>query len=291
MTEDCMARKTAFVTGASRGIGKAIALRLARGGYDVAVTARTVEEGERREHSSTVAKSETSAVPGSLSGTAAEIRAAGAEALMLPADLLDRASLDAAAATALEVWGRIDLVVHNGRFIGPGLKDFTLATPAEVIDKHIEANAMAPVVLNRRLLPAMIAQGGGTMIYVTSTAAFRRPFATVDKGGWGLSYAMSKAAGHAIAGVLSREYARQGIRAFNLEPGPTLTERIAQEMGGVGHEHLAWEPVEVAAEAAWWLATSPEADALNGKCVMGQELCRERNLLPGWTPKAAGAGA
>jgi NAD(P)-dependent dehydrogenase (short-subunit alcohol dehydrogenase family) len=289
MTEDAMARKTAFVTGASRGIGKAIALRLARGGYDVAVTARTVADGERREHSSTVKQSDTSPLPGSLTATADEIRAAGAQVLVLPADLLDRASLDAAAAEALERWGRMDLVVHNGRFIGPGLKDRTLETPAEVLDKHLEANAMAPVVLNHRFLPAMIAGGGGTMIYITSSAAFQRPFASVDKGGWGLSYAMSKAAGHAIAGVLSREYADQGIRAFNLEPGATLTERIAQEMGGVGHEHLPWEPVEVAAEAAWWLATAPEADALNGKCVQGQDLCRERNLLPGWTPKTGAA--
>jgi NAD(P)-dependent dehydrogenase (short-subunit alcohol dehydrogenase family) len=282
-----MARKKAFVTGASRGIGKAIALRLARGGYDVAVTARTLEDGEQREHSSTVRRSDTSPLPGSLSATGALMRAEGAEVMVLPADLLDRASLGAAATCALERWGRIDLVVHNGRFVGPGLKDCTLETPLETLQNHIEANALAPVVLNRYFLPSMIAQGGGTIIYVTSNAAYTRPFAKADEGGWGLSYAMSKAAGHAIVGVLSREYADKGIRAYNLQPGATLTERIAQEMGGAGHDSLAWEPVEVAGEAAYWLATSPEAEVLNGKCVQGQELCRERNLLPGWTPKAS----
>lgn len=282
-----MARKTAFVTGASRGIGKAIALRLARGGYDVAITARTLQDGEQREHSSTIARSDTSPLPGSLSATADDLQAAGAQVLTLPADLLDRDSLDAAAAETLARWGRIDLVVHNGRFIGPGLKDYSLDTPLDVLDKHIEANAMAPMALNRRFLPAMIDQGGGTMIYITTLAAFKRPFATVDKGGWGLAYAMSKAAGHAIAGIVAKEYGKQGIRAFNLEPGATLTERIAQEMGGAGHEHLPWEPVEVAAEAAFWLATSPDADALSGKVVSGQELCAERSLLPGWTPKSA----
>jgi NAD(P)-dependent dehydrogenase (short-subunit alcohol dehydrogenase family) len=284
-----MARKRAFVTGASRGIGKAIALRLAKGGYDVAITARTIEDGERREHSSTTKRSDTSPVPGSLSSTAEQIRAAGAEVMVLPADLLDRASLGAAAALALERWGGIDLVVHNGRFVGPGLKDRTLDTPLEVLEKHVEANAFAPLVLNRYFLPAMLAQGGGTIIYVTSNAAYKRPFATVEKGGWGLSYAVSKAAGHAIAGVVACEYGAQGLRAFNLEPGATLTERIAQEMGGAGHEHLPWEPVEVAAEAAYWLATSPEADALNGQSIRGQALCKERNLLPGWTPRAARA--
>ena len=61
-----MADKIAFVTGASRGIGKAIATELAAAGYDVAITARTVHEGDAREHSSTLKRSDTSALPGSL---------------------------------------------------------------------------------------------------------------------------------------------------------------------------------------------------------------------------------
>ena len=61
-----MVDKTAFVTGASRGIGKGIALELAAAGYDVAITARTVHEGDAREHSSTLKRSDTSALPGSL---------------------------------------------------------------------------------------------------------------------------------------------------------------------------------------------------------------------------------
>src|SRR2546421_1565597 len=104
-------RKVAFVTGASRGIGKGIAVHLARAGFDVAITARTVEEGESREHSSTVRQSDTSALPGSLAATAAQVEAEGRRALTLPADLLDRASLGAAMATALERWGRVDVLV------------------------------------------------------------------------------------------------------------------------------------------------------------------------------------
>ena len=59
---------------------------------------------------------------------------------MLPADLLDRTSLGAAVATVLERWGRIDVLVNNGRYIGPGHMDRLLDTPMELLDKHLEAN-------------------------------------------------------------------------------------------------------------------------------------------------------
>src|SRR6202453_4678702 len=95
-------RRVAFVTGASRGIGKGIAVHLARAGFDVAITARTVEEGERSEQSSTAKESDRTSLPGSLRSTAAAVEAERANSLVVPADLLDRASLGAAATTVLE---------------------------------------------------------------------------------------------------------------------------------------------------------------------------------------------
>lgn len=280
-----MARQKAFVTGASRGIGKAIAVRLAHGGYDVAITARTVEEGEQREHSSSVKKSDTSALPGSLNSTAELMRAAGAEVMVLPADLIDRASLGAAAALTLERWGYIDLVVHNARFIGPGHMDLTLETPVDVLEKHIQGNALAPLVLNHYFLPAMIARGAGTVIYITSAAGYMPPPAKAGQGGWGLSYSMSKSAGHTIAPQLAVEYADKGIRAFNIQPGPIRTERILQDMAEFGFGSDFGEPPEVIGEVVHWLANSTEADQFNGRCIEGQEFCLERKLLPSWTPK------
>lgn len=282
-----MAKKRAFVTGASRGIGKAIAIKLAKSGYDVAITARTMEEGEQREHSSTVKKSDTTPLPGSLNSTAQAMREAGAEVMVLPADLLDRASLGAAATTVLERWGGIDLLVHNARFIGPGHMDLITETPVEALEKHVQGNALSPLVLNRYFLPAMIRQGAGTIIYITSTAGYTPPAAKAGKGGWGLSYAMSKHAGHSMAGLLAVECGDQGIRAFNVQPGPIRTERIAQDMAGFGFDadDGFWQPPEVIGETIFWLASSPEADALNGKTIQGQELCYQNKLLPGWTPK------
>jgi NAD(P)-dependent dehydrogenase (short-subunit alcohol dehydrogenase family) len=278
-------RKRAFVTGTSRGIGKAIAVKLAQAGFDVAITARTVEEGEQREHSSTVKKSDTSALPGSLNSTAEIMRAAGAEVLVLPADLTERGSLGSAATTVIERWGGVDLLVHNARFIGPGHMDMILDVPVEVLEKHVQGNALAPLQLTRAFLPSMIAQGGGTIIYITSTAAYEPPGKPAGRGGWGLSYGMSKAAGHAIAPILAVEYADKGIRSFNLQPGAIRTERLMQDMKAFGFNAADWTPPEVIGEVVNWLATSKDADALNGKTIQGQELCDELGLLPGWSLK------
>src|SRR4051794_10418957 len=150
------ARGVAFVTGASRGIGKAIAVHLARAGFDVALAARTIHEGEAREHSSTVKRSDTSPLPGSLDSTAELVEAEGRAALPVFCDVTDRTSLGSSVATVLERWGRVDVLVNNARYIGPGHMDRLLDTPVELLDKHLEANVMAPVILTRLLLPQMI---------------------------------------------------------------------------------------------------------------------------------------
>src|SRR5580704_17900113 len=111
------AKGVALVTGASRGIGKSIAVHLARAGFDVAIGARTVHEGEEREHSSTVARTDTRALPGSLDTTGALVVGAGRAVLPVSLDLLDRTSIGSAVATVLERWGRIDVLVNNGRYV------------------------------------------------------------------------------------------------------------------------------------------------------------------------------
>jgi NAD(P)-dependent dehydrogenase (short-subunit alcohol dehydrogenase family) len=270
----------AFVTGASRGIGSACAVELARRGFDVALSARTLHEGEQREHSSTLARSDCSPLPGSLSTTARRVEEAGGRALVVPADLLDRAALDAAAERVIARWGRVDCLVSNARYVGPGHMDRLLDTPLELIEDHLLANVLAPLALIQHLLPAMICNGGGTIILVTSASGYTDPPAAAGEGGWGVGYGASKAAAHRIPGILAAEHARDGIRAFLLHPGLTASERIAADMKEFGFEGGA--PVEVSAKVVGWLATSPEADALTGTNLEAQFLCHERGLLPGW---------
>jgi NAD(P)-dependent dehydrogenase (short-subunit alcohol dehydrogenase family) len=276
-----MSARVAFVTGASRGIGKAIAVSLADAGFDVAIMARTIEEGEAREHSSTLKASDTSPLPGSLSSTAALVRDRGREALMVPGDLLDRASLGAAATMTLEHFGHVDVVVHNARYIGPGHMDRFLDTPIELLEKQIDGNVIAPLVLNKLLLPPMIERGGGIVVNITSASGYADPTMPAGAGGWGMGYGVSKGAFQRIAGFLAVELADHRVRVVNVEPGFIATERIAQDMAKFGIEN-AGAPAEVIGAVVAWLCTSDEATAFNGANVEAQYFCHERGLLPSW---------
>lgn len=276
-----MSRKIAFVTGASRGIGKACAIYLARAGFDVAITARTAEEGEAREHSSTIKASNTKPLPGSLATTAACVRDEGAEAFMVPADLLDAASLGAAATKVLDTWGRVDVVVHNGRYIGPGHMDLFLETPIELLRKQIEANALAPLVLNQFFIPGMIERGEGALIGITSGAGYGTPLKRAGEGGWGLGYAMSKGAFQRIAGMMDTEFGDKGIFSCNVQPGFIQTERMTADMGEFGF--AGGEPPEVVGAAVAWLATETEGrEVYRGDTAEAQFLTHRMKLLPDW---------
>ena len=277
-------RGVALVTGASRGIGKAIAVHLARAGFDVALGARTLHEGEAREHSSTVASSNTSPLPGSLSATAALVTAEGRRALPVYLDLLDRTSLGSATTTVLERWGGIDVLVNNGRYVGPGHMDQLLDTPVELLDRHLEANVMAPVVLAKLVLPAMADRGSGVIVNLASSSGTMDPPKPAGSGGWGLGYGMSKGALHRMAGMVAVELGDRGILAFNLSPGFVATERIALDMAAFGFDASLGAPPDVVGAVAAWLVTSPDARARNGQWIEAQEVCRDLGLLPGWPP-------
>ena len=273
-------RKVALVTGASRGIGKSVAQWLARGGYDVAITARTVHEGEVREHSSTLKASNTRPLPGSLDATAALVEAEGQQALQVPADLTDYASLGAAVARVEERWGGIDVLVNNGRYIGPGHMDLMLETPIDLLEKQVQANVLAIVVLCKLVVPGMIARGGGTILNITSGSAYADPTQPAGKGGWGMGYGITKAGMHRIAGFLNAELGDQGIRAYNVQPNLIATERIAADMGEFGI--VGGAPADVMGAVCKWIVERPDEVPGNGVTIEAQYECWKRNLLPEW---------
>ena len=163
--------------------------------------------------------------------------------------------------------------------------DLLLDTPVELLDRHLEANMMAPVILTKLVLPQMIERGHGTVINLASSSGTMDPSRPAGSGGWGLGYGMSKGALHRLAGILAVELGDRGVLAFNLSPGFVATERIAIDMAEFGFDASAGAPPDAVGAVAAWLATSPEAVERNGQWIEAQEVCAALGLLPGW-PKA-----
>lgn len=277
-----MTAPVAFVTGASRGIGKACAIALAEAGFDLVIAARTLRPGETRENSVRLDRSDRRPLPGSLEETAAAVDAAGRRCLVVVMDLLDRASVGAGMTTALERWGRIDLLLHNGRYVGPGQFAPLLDTPLEEVARFLEAHVMAQLVLTRMALPGMLERGHGTIMTMTSGSAYRDLPGPPGDGGWGIAYSAGKAAGHRLVPHVEAEFGRRGIRSFNVNPGFVRTERNAMVDDGLdpAREDKAWAPAEAIGAVVAWLATSPDAEQWRGKEVQAQALCRELDLHP-----------
>jgi NAD(P)-dependent dehydrogenase (short-subunit alcohol dehydrogenase family) len=279
----------AFVTGASRGIGKAGALALAKAGYDVVVTARTVRPGEAHDYSSTSAEAgKTMALPGSLEETAAQIEKLGRRALPLKLDLLDRRTLDAAVEETLATWGRIDVLYNNGIYQGAGLMDPLMELPDDKLALVFEGNVFAQLHLTRLVLRQMIERGSGTVVNMTSNAGQFDPTNKPGSGGWGFAYGASKSAFHRLAAFIHVEHHDQGIRAYNIDPGYVPTEAQLAMMGKdseIYKKHIAGgAPPEVPAQMLIWLLTTDEGRTRSGESFHAPSFVKKNGLLPGWPP-------
>jgi NAD(P)-dependent dehydrogenase (short-subunit alcohol dehydrogenase family) len=276
-------QRVALVTGASRGIGRASAVALAQAGFDVAIAARTVHEGDGRDDSDRGAQR---SLPGSLETTATAIEACGSKALPVAMDLLDRASLRAAVSHVEERWGRIDVLVNNAVHTGAGSMEHFIDLDIETIQTKLEANVIAQILLIKHVLPGMLERGKGTIINMTSAVATSDPPAPAGQGGWGLGYAMTKGAFHRVAGILAVELTSRGILAFNVEPGFVITERMAVNQGELGFEgRYRGAPPSVPAAVVTWLAAgiSPaQATELNGSTIRAQKTALEHGLHVDW---------
>ncbi len=187
-----MSNKTALVTGASRGLGRALAAGLAREGYDLIIDARDAA---------------------ALRAAADEIRAAGGQVTAVGGDVTDpghRAALQRAAEQA----GRLDLLVNNAGTLGasplPALADY----PTGELRAAFEANVIAPVALTQLLLP-LLRTSGGAVLNITSDAAVEA------YAGWG-GYGAAKAALEQVSNVLAAE--EVALRVWWADPGDLRTD-------------------------------------------------------------------
>jgi citronellol/citronellal dehydrogenase len=196
-----LADKVAIVGGASRGIGKDIALALAAEGTKVVVVARSEVEPDPR-------------LPGTIHQTVAEIAAAGGQAIAVKADISDEEQVNAMAQGALEAYGRIDILVNNAAVLVPrGILDL----PTRHIDLHNRVNIKGPLLCIRAVLPTMLQQQQGWVINISSHAAvFPGPGPYKDVVPTrAFMYAATKAALERLTQSLAMEYQEQGI-SFNV---------------------------------------------------------------------------
>lgn len=261
--------KVAMVTGATRGIGKACALSLARAGYDLVITGRTLKEGDGRATSPFSAEGRQLAVPGSLETTAAEVRALGRQVLSLAMDLLDRVSIDAVFESLTREWGRLDVLVNNAIYQGPGLMFAFRAFTMAQLESSVMGNLVNQAHIARRALDLMVPRRSGVIVSLSSNAAVKPPPAPPDKGGWGFVYGGAKSGFHRIAEFIHVEHQQDGILAFNVEPGFTVTEATVAMFGSKAAEEFGRHATQPATtgDVVAWLATAPEAGKWAGSLI------------------------
>ena len=271
--------KVALVTGASRGLGRAMALSLAEAGFDVAITARTLREGEGRAEPNSVRSDVAVPIPGSLETTAADIEARGRKALPVRMDLLVPDEVLAVPRTVLDAWGRIDVLCNNAIFQGGGTMDAIADLTSEAMERLVRGNYVHQVLLIQQVLPHMVERGSGRIVNMVSGSARLDPPAPPGQGGWGIAYSASKAAFGRVAGGLNAELASQGVHAFNVDPGNVVTEkRRALAAKDAFEDEFGSDPPEATAAVVAWLATSPDAPQLIGRWIRAPKLAVDLGL-------------
>ena len=274
-TKNTNRRPVAMVTGASRGIGRGISIALAKSGYDLVITGRTVVEG------TAVNPATGRMLSGSLATTAAQASGHGAAVAIIEADILDLDDVEPSFKRCLTACNdHIDLLINNAVYVGPG-NDIRFAdTNPDDIVRRSNGNLVAPLLLTHAFLQHALSNPRhpetgwrATILNVTSDAGQRTPERTADDGGWSLMYAATKAGFHRMADMLALEYGNDGIRSLNINPGLVATERVLDS--GANLEWIARNGVapEVIGDAVARLAADPQVE--NGAYVHAQKYLRE----------------
>ncbi|HEX7666684.1 MAG TPA: SDR family oxidoreductase, partial [Polyangiaceae bacterium] len=189
----------ALVTGASRGLGEALAKRLADEGARVVVNARNEK---------------------ALNAVAREIRAARGEAHVLAADVGEKTAVHPLAQAAAAVVGDVDILIHNASALGPVPMPLLLDTECEDFAAVFETNVIGPLRLTRSIAGGMVLRKRGVIVFVSSDAAVNA------YPNWG-SYGASKAAFDHLARTFAAELEGTGVRVIVVDPGEMDTEMHA----------------------------------------------------------------
>jgi NAD(P)-dependent dehydrogenase (short-subunit alcohol dehydrogenase family) len=254
--------KVAVVTGASRGIGQATAIELARQGADVVVAARTVDE--------------PGPLPGTVRETVAAIEALGRSAVGVRCNVGKQDDLDGLVAATVERFGRIDVLVNNAAFTGAAAAKSTRELTRKDWELMFSVNVHAPFMLTKGFLEHFPAEGG-VVVNVTSSSAVHRPV-TGDTGSWSPAYGATKAGLNRLGNYWASELLADRIAVITVDPGLVFSATM-QALAGPGSTPQPWQvTVEVPAKAIAYLAGLPDPMQRTGDLIDGPELVRRLGL-------------
>jgi NAD(P)-dependent dehydrogenase (short-subunit alcohol dehydrogenase family) len=227
--------RTALVTGASRGIGRALAARLHAEGMALALTARSGDQLEELR---------------------AELTTAGDHpVLTFPGDVTDPAHVQRVVAETEAALGGIDLLVNNAGVVEPEERTLWEAD-TDAWWQAVTVNVRGPMMFSAAVVPGMLARGAGRIVSVNSMRAVRS-MATQT------AYGTSKAALAQLMESLDKGLGGTGVHAFNFSPGRVRTA-MTETLGLAGNPSLVWTPMERAVEGFLAIARG-ELDALSGR--------------------------
>lgn len=260
--------KVAVVTGASRGIGRALSIALARRGCDLVLASKSLDPDPR--------------LPGTLTEVQREIEALGRRALSVKTDVRDASQIDAMAAEALAHFGHVDLLINNA---GALYWHPIVETPASRFDLVLQVNARASFLCARAFLPSMVARGGGVVINMS-------PPIVPEAATGHVAYMISKYGMTLVAEGIAGEHGGAGVRAYALWPA-TLIESQATIGHGLGGPEQ-WRKADVIVDAALALIEqkSGAAELRNGGAYYDEDVLRAAGVtdltgyacVPGTTP-------
>ncbi len=246
--------KTLFITGASRGIGKAIALRAARDGANIVIAAKTAEPHPK--------------LPGTIYSAAEEIEAAGGQALPLVVDIRDDARVDAAVAEAVERFGGIDVCINNASAI---MLTGTLQTPIKRFDLMHQVNARGTFVTSRACLPHLLKADNPHILNIS-------PPLNLDPKWFGnhVAYTMAKyGMSMCVLGMAAEFAGKVGVNA--LWPRTSIaTAAVANLLGGEEMMKASRTP-QIMADAAHAILVRPAAST-GGHFYIDDEVLAEEGV-------------
>ncbi|MDP6605171.1 MAG: SDR family NAD(P)-dependent oxidoreductase [Dehalococcoidia bacterium] len=264
--------RVAVVTGASRGIGKAIAAMFADEGAKVVAVARTLKEGDHQ-------------LEGSLETTVAEINDSGGQATAVAANISEEDDCMRVIEEAKAAFGSVDILINNAalNYYIP-VVDY----PTSRWARAFAVNVHGPFILSKAVLPDMIERRSGAIVNISSGAAIgpgRGPYEDSQVRG-GVMYGASKAALERFTQGLAQEVYQHGITVACFSPS-----QVVPTPGTVFHKLVSGlddprgEPPELMAKAALLLASEP-LDQVSGRVTYSQQILKEF----GWIDEATGTG-